>query len=34
MHLRNESGLWQKSSEEAGMGVLEENAKVKGSEPV
>lgn len=28
MHLRNESGLWQKSSEETVMGVVEENAKV------
>lgn len=28
MHLKNESGFWQKSSEEAGMDVVEENVKV------
>lgn len=27
MHLRDESGFWQKSSEEAGMSVVEENVK-------
>lgn len=28
MCLRNESGFWQKSSEEAGMDVLEQNVRV------